>query len=46
MTRFLNAIVYTGFIVACFAFVIDDFALATVGIVAAGVATLVDYVRN
>jgi hypothetical protein len=46
MTRFLNAIVYTGFIVACFAFVIDDFALATVGIVAAGVAALIDYVLN
>lgn len=46
MTRLLNAIVYTGFIVAGFAFVIDDFVLATVGIVAAGVAALVDYVLN
>jgi hypothetical protein len=46
MTRFLNSLVFTGFTLACVAFVIDSFTLGAGGITAAGIAALIDYIRN
>jgi len=46
MTRFLNSLVFVGFTLACVAFVIDSFTLGAGGITVAGIATLIDYVRN
>jgi hypothetical protein len=46
MTRFLNSLVFVGFTLACVAFVIDSFTLGAGGITVAGIAALIDYIRN
>jgi hypothetical protein len=46
VTHFLNSLVFVGFTLACVAIVIDSFTLGAGGITVAGVAALIDYVRN
>jgi hypothetical protein len=46
MTHFLNSVVFVGFTLACVAIVIDSFTLGAGGICVAGLAALIDYVRN
>lgn len=46
MTRFLNSLVLAGFSVALASIVLDDFRLGALSITAAGIAALIDYVRN
>jgi hypothetical protein len=46
MTHFLNSVVFVGFTLACVAFVIDSFTLGAGGLTVAGIAALIDYVRN
>jgi len=46
MTRLLNSAVYVGFSVALAAIVLDDFRIGVIGACVAGIAALIDYVRN
>lgn len=46
MTRFLNSAVWVGFTLVCLAIVLDDFTLGAGGAFVAGIAALIDYVRN
>jgi hypothetical protein len=46
MTYLLNSIVFVGFSLALAAVVLDSFTLGAGGITVAGIAALIDYVRN
>jgi hypothetical protein len=46
MTRFLNSVVFVGFSIALASVVLDDFRLGAFSICVAGLAALIDYVRN